>query len=58
MDKKIKEYIVIYSDDTKNRIDNLVQDAINRGYQPFGSLTVVMTPQGWRQYYQPMVKYE
>lgn len=58
MNKKIIDYVVVYSDLTGESIDKLVRKMIDQGYQPFGNLVVTIKPGFGREYYQAMVKYE
>jgi hypothetical protein len=52
---KISAYMVIYETDV-NSLTEKVNEAISKGWQPFGSITSASTP--WSLYlYQPMITY-
>tara|TARA_B100000963_G_C22496102_1_gene611523 strand:+ start:202 stop:498 length:297 start_codon:yes stop_codon:yes gene_type:complete len=55
---KIIEYSIVYSDDYIDFI-GIVNDMINRGYQPYGNTFMANdTINNHSCYHQPMVKYE
>lgn len=53
---KIVEYVIVEGT-SQTILNKYVNEKINKGFQPFGSLVVV--PGSFTfNYYQPMVKYE
>ena len=57
MMKKVKEYKLV-DESCSTHLNIQVSNLIQSGFQPFGSLSVYVTPSGNSRFAQVMVKYE
>jgi len=48
-------YIIVENDSVQDQVDE-VNKNVKEGFDPFGSMTVLVSPEGLRCYIQPMVK--
>jgi len=59
MSRKIVDYDVVYSKKSCEELVKKMREAKKRGYEPFGSMQIARTLDGFSErFFQPVVQYE